>query len=75
MNKLKRLAIAGTASAILLGGMAVTAAPALADEPSTDPVAAGCVYTYHAFLHGGDEAVLNAPLPEGVCFPDFGEVN
>ena len=36
MNKVKRLAIAGAASAILLGGMAVTA---LADTPTTIQIA------------------------------------
>lgn len=53
MNKLKRLAIAGAASAIMLGGMALTAAPALAD-PLTDlpPVQGVCIYTFHADLHG-----------------------
>ena len=72
MNNVKRLAIAGAASAILLGGMAVTAAPALADSIfDLDPVQGVCIYTYHADLH--DAAFPTDPLNE-FCRP-VGEVN
>ena len=70
MNKLKRLAIAGAVSAILVGGMAVTAAPALADSIFDLSLPQGvCIYTYHADLHGA--VFLDDPLNE-FCRPDFG---
>lgn len=71
LNKLKRFAIAGAASAILLGGMAVTAAPALADSLfDLPPVQEVCIYTYHADLHGA--AFPNDPL-DGSCRPFFSD--
>ena len=71
MNKLKRLAIAVAASAIMLGGTAVATAPALADSIfDLPPVQGVCIYTFHADLHGA--AFPNDPLNE-FCRPDFGE--
>ena len=67
VNRLKRVVIGATAGAILLGGMAVTAAPALADSIfDLPPVQGVCIYTYHADLHGA--AFPTDPLNE-FCRP------